>query len=433
MTDLVTYTPHDSIAISDDSWKLAQRVAATEFVPKGLRGKPEAVLACILTGHELGVGPMQALAKIHVVDGRPGMSAELMRAVVLRAGHEIYVEEATNTRVTVTGVRAGTGRSLSITWSMDDAKKAGLVGKDNWRKYPRAMLTARATAEVSRGLFPDVLAGVTYVPEELEEFSDDGELDEGGDEAPSTPSATTKKTTKRKAKKAIAAKKAVAPPPIEEPVAAREIPPLPGDDFDDEDPPEMRGTPQPLEDEVVVDREALAEMRAEVAELDDRPTPEAETSTPTDEPRYSGPQMIAISLHDLGVTDREERLAWIEDHLGISIESSKDLTPDQTTSVLQEIQRRRDDREDISEAELVDDDPDELEEPGDELAGGIPPDEWSTKEWRAVLKATGWKLVEVLRTAADVADDALQTHPVSLAAIEGTGLAPTIVERMAAK
>ena len=48
-----------------------------DFVPPALRGKFEAVLACILAGHEAGVSPMQALSKIHIIEGRPAMAAEL--------------------------------------------------------------------------------------------------------------------------------------------------------------------------------------------------------------------------------------------------------------------------------------------------------------------------------------------------------------------
>ena len=80
---------------------LAARLCGTEFVPKGLRGKPAAVLACMLTGQEMGIGPMQALTHIHVVDGRPTQSAELIRAQILRAGHRFSVREKSNDKVTV--------------------------------------------------------------------------------------------------------------------------------------------------------------------------------------------------------------------------------------------------------------------------------------------------------------------------------------------
>ena len=156
--DLVRYDAQSSLDLAPQAWGLAERIAQTDFVPPALRGKPEAVLACILAGHEAGVSPMQALAKIHVIEGRPAMSAELMRAIVLRAGHEIWLEESSSTKAVACGKRAGRIRTSRVEWTMDDAKRAQLDQRQNWRKFPRAMLAARATAELCRSLFPDVLA-----------------------------------------------------------------------------------------------------------------------------------------------------------------------------------------------------------------------------------------------------------------------------------
>jgi hypothetical protein len=142
-------------------------VTMLEFVPKALRGRAPAVLACILTGHELGIGPMQSLAHIHIIEGKATQSAELMRALILKAGHRFAVRKKSNDEVIVWGRRHDTGDDLEITWSMDDAKRAGVAGKDVWKNYPRAMLMARATSELARDLFADVLGGVSYTPDEL--------------------------------------------------------------------------------------------------------------------------------------------------------------------------------------------------------------------------------------------------------------------------
>lgn len=148
-------------------WKLSQRVSNTPFVPSALRGKNEAVLACVLYGAELGLGPMQSLNSIHVIEGRTAMSPELMRAMVARHGHRIDVLENSNTACEVEGTRADTGSTAKVRWTMEDAKMAGLAGKNNWKTYPRAMLLARATSELCRIVFPDVIAGLSYTPEEI--------------------------------------------------------------------------------------------------------------------------------------------------------------------------------------------------------------------------------------------------------------------------
>ena len=145
--------------------RLAARIYSTPFVPKPLRGDPHSVLACILTGEELGLGPMQSLRMVNVTEGRPAASAELMRALVNRAGHRLSVVEATVERVTLHGQRRDTGAEARVTWTMQDATRAKLTSNPAWGKYPRSMLLARATSELCRMLFADVIGGL-YTPEE---------------------------------------------------------------------------------------------------------------------------------------------------------------------------------------------------------------------------------------------------------------------------
>lgn len=227
VTELVPYqaAPAESLELMPKAWDLAQRIARTEFVPTALRGKPEAVLACILTGQELGIGAMQALSKVHVIEGRPALSAELMRALVLRAGHDLWIEESTTTKCTVAGCRRGSSRETRVVWTMDDAKRAGLDGRPNYRKYPKEMLLARASAGLVRAVFPEVLAGLSYSIEEVRDGDfEDAAFDDTGDTDTTPPKAT--KT--RKASKAITAKSQPAEAPAEPPTA-REEPPLPGE------------------------------------------------------------------------------------------------------------------------------------------------------------------------------------------------------------
>lgn len=148
------------------NWKTAQKIANTPFVPSAFRGKPEAVFAAILYGDELGLGPMQSLNSIHVIEGKPSMAPELMRALVARAGHRLDVKLASNDKVILWGKRADNDSEATVEWSMKDAAQAGLSGRGAWKTYPRAMLLARATSELCRMIFADVVAGLSYTPEE---------------------------------------------------------------------------------------------------------------------------------------------------------------------------------------------------------------------------------------------------------------------------
>lgn len=177
MNELVEYEPPTPVEVNarrrwvelmKPAADLAKSIAGTDFVKSSIRNNPAAIAACVLYGDEVGLGPMQALAQISVIDGRPALSAEAMRALILASGHELWVEESTVSKATIAGRRSGSQQVSRVTWTLDDARRANLGGKQNWRSYPRQMLAARATAELARLIFADAIGGLLIV-EELEE------------------------------------------------------------------------------------------------------------------------------------------------------------------------------------------------------------------------------------------------------------------------
>jgi hypothetical protein len=113
--------------------------------------------------------PLQALRSIHVIEGKPTLSADLMAVLARRAGVRIRIIETTDTRCTIEATRPGSGEEpVSVTWTAEDAKRAGLDRKNNWRQYPRQMLRARCMAEVCRLAAGEALLGLA-APEEIEE------------------------------------------------------------------------------------------------------------------------------------------------------------------------------------------------------------------------------------------------------------------------
>ncbi|KAH2777808.1 hypothetical protein KXW38_008939, partial [Aspergillus fumigatus] len=109
------------IRVMADVAKLAEYIADTELVPDAIRRKPAAVAAIILSGREMNLPPMMSLRHLHIVKGKPGMSAELMRAQVLAAGHEIEYLETSDSRVTVKGRRRGESEWLTVSFTADQA------------------------------------------------------------------------------------------------------------------------------------------------------------------------------------------------------------------------------------------------------------------------------------------------------------------------
>lgn len=171
------------------------------FLPRGI-DTAEKAIAIILKGREMGIPPMQAFAHIAIVEGKPTMSAELMRSQIFRLvpGAVFEILELSNQGCTIRAGRPGR-KTTDFSWGPDEARAAGLLGKQNWQRYPKAMYLARVTAEAARALFADALMGVSYTHEELApdvELDDDERPIEGakkpGPAAKPAPAAAAPKT-----------------------------------------------------------------------------------------------------------------------------------------------------------------------------------------------------------------------------------------------
>lgn len=162
-TALVAWAQEASLA-----YDMAQKLAATSFVPQSLRGKPGDIAAAILAGAELGLKPMATLKSIDIIQGTPALRAHAMRAIVQQQGHEIELVESTDTRCVMRGRRKDSKAWQEVEWTLDRGRLMGLLGKDQWKKNPKGMLVARATGELSRLIASDALHGMAYVSEELE-------------------------------------------------------------------------------------------------------------------------------------------------------------------------------------------------------------------------------------------------------------------------
>jgi len=157
---------------SEDRWaqmeRIANAIASSTLIASPLRNNPTDVLLVLLAAHDLGIPSTQALAKLHVVDGKLAMSAEMMVALVLRDGHELWADDANDHEHQIAyGRRKGSAEVTRSEFTIADARTAGLADRTTWKKYPRSMLWARAVSTLCRQAFPDSVAGVSYTPDEL--------------------------------------------------------------------------------------------------------------------------------------------------------------------------------------------------------------------------------------------------------------------------
>lgn len=158
----------------DGAWRIANAVAKAGMAPKGLE-TPEKAMVAIMHGMEVGMTPMAALQSIAVVNGRPTIWGDGAIGLVRSSGKLEWIKE------TITGVddsmvatcevkRKGDPDPVKATFSVADAKKAGLWGKQGpWQQYPKRMLAMRARAFVLRDTFADILRGLG-IAEEVSDY-----------------------------------------------------------------------------------------------------------------------------------------------------------------------------------------------------------------------------------------------------------------------
>lgn len=156
----------------DQALALATTLSKSGLIPDSLKGKPSDVLVVLMTGREMGLGPMQSLRGISVIKGKPTMSADLMVAQCLR--HRSVCEYFRMVESTATVARYQTKRAgsepVDLAWTMEDAQRAGLDGSQTWKAHPAAMLRARCSSALARAVYPDLVGGM-YEEGEGEEIA----------------------------------------------------------------------------------------------------------------------------------------------------------------------------------------------------------------------------------------------------------------------
>jgi len=168
----------------EEGWRLSQFIAQSDLAPKGYKNKPADVLIAIQYGMELGFAPMQALASIAVIGGRPSVWGDgflaLLMSSPLYADHDEHYEVAgeardgltvedlkrDDTAAVCTFWRRGKATPVTRRFTIGQAKKAGLLGKQGpWTDYPDRMMAMRARSWAGRDTFPDLLRGITTAEE----------------------------------------------------------------------------------------------------------------------------------------------------------------------------------------------------------------------------------------------------------------------------
>lgn len=142
------------------------RFVKTDFVPDKLKSK-EAIGAAIFYGAEVGLSPMQAMQDIYIVNGRPSLSAQAMLALVGAKGDVAWRWIQLDDKGAKLAMRLKDGTAeVTVSFTLADAQRAGLAGKDVWKKYPEDMCASRCVSRAVRRVCPHHLKAIRYTPEE---------------------------------------------------------------------------------------------------------------------------------------------------------------------------------------------------------------------------------------------------------------------------
>lgn len=179
----------------EEAMQFAKLMAESQLVPTWFKGKPGDVLIAVQMGAEIDLAPMQAIQNIAVINGKPSIYGDLGKALMTRSGcriEESDVEEIRKTNIARCTITRKDGRKTTRTFSLDDAKTAGLWGKQGpWTNYPYRQMAWRAFWFAARDAAADLLKGLAGAEEVGDYFDTTATVTTAHEEMPERKSAST--------------------------------------------------------------------------------------------------------------------------------------------------------------------------------------------------------------------------------------------------
>ena len=189
MGDIVRSDPEGSLTVE----QFALHMVKSRFY-KHLQD-PSQAIAQVAMGQALGLPAITAITGVHVIEGKPSLGVHLISGIIKRSGkytYRVQVKNAQECRIEFRERVDGQWETIGIeSFTMQQAQRAGLAGKQNWKNYPEAMLFSRAMAAGARTHCPDIFLGGVYVPEEIPSTNPHNIHPESDPDDPSTIIETT--------------------------------------------------------------------------------------------------------------------------------------------------------------------------------------------------------------------------------------------------
>lgn len=291
---------HEPVASLPEKMEWARAMASSNLLPRQYQNNPGNLLFAVEYADALGVSRINAITSIHVIEGKPSASADLIASLVRRAGHRLRVS-GDDQHAIAQLVRADDPEfTYEARWDLAKARAAGLLGKGVWKSYPGAMLRSRAITEVARMGASDALFGVIYTPEEL-----GAEVDPDGDVVHTVTRVQAPQSGADRIRQAL---------------------------------PQTGGDAEGSQAETSVAEGAAGSNPA--GNTSASPSPDGITSAQV--------KKLATAMGKAGLTDRARALAYVADVIGRQIGSRNELTKDEASRVIDALDAE------VVEGEVVD-------------------------------------------------------------------------------
>lgn len=179
---------------SNDEWRIANMMIKSAALPQQFKNIPQVIMALqFLKAHKLP--PMIAIRQTTIINGTLSIWGELPKALVKRSGLMKQMQESIydnqyneiclknkNLNATIFGascmIEGVDGTTVERSFTVEDAKKAGLWDKDIWKKYPKRMLQMRARGWALKDFAPEILSGIAIAEYDFDSVIEetDGEI-----------------------------------------------------------------------------------------------------------------------------------------------------------------------------------------------------------------------------------------------------------------
>ena len=162
-----------AITSLDEAMRYSQAIADAGIVPDSFKRQPANILVAQEIAKALQESVWVTMSEMSIISGRPSFSAKFMRSRVRQAGHKLreYFDEETGTAKAVIIRSDDPEFEHTSKWNRAKAEQHGLWGKGHWKKNPELMLKNRALSEVVREACYEVMGGVAYTPDEVQDFA----------------------------------------------------------------------------------------------------------------------------------------------------------------------------------------------------------------------------------------------------------------------